>query len=130
MLNPATIAVGAGALIGGLVLGWAGRDVVFNTFEKPLLVRSIEQKERDACTIRTLDAAKAAEAKERLHQQQVGRAAIDAFQQASDERERALAAVQDQLEAEIAENEAHVVAEGRSCLLNNDDIARLRGHAG
>lgn len=112
-----------GGLITGAPLGWIGRDLVFNTIEKPLLTRTIEWRERDACTIRTMDAANRAEAAEREKQRVAREAALEAEERQSALRDAERVREIDQLNQEIEANEQRLRAEGRSCPL--DPATRL-----
>lgn len=119
------IAAGTALAIGGAGAWWA-RGFVYDTIEKPALIHSIEQIERAACTIRTQDAATAAEKAERLRQTLAGAAALKAYREKAEARARLQADVQTQLEAEIAENEARLAGSGRSCLADQSDVEWLR----
>ena len=115
-----------GGLVTGAPLGWFGRQLVYDLIEKPLLVTSIETRERDACTIRTMDAARRA-----------GEAEAAVWKHAAEEaraEEEALAAVRDadrvreidNLNRRIEANEQRLLAEGRSCPLDADTERWLR----
>lgn len=112
---------GGSALIGGGA--WLWNEWIDNPHVRDL----VRVEERAACTIRTMAAADAAEAAERTLQEQAGRAALDAYQRAAEARERLQIEVQDKLEQEIADNEALLAAQGRSCLLDPADVRWLRG---
>ena len=75
------------------------------------------------------DAQRAQEAAERARQQAIGRDALATYRDAAAAHAALAQQAQDQLEAEIAKNEQDLVAQGRSCLLNDDDVVRLRGNA-
>lgn len=113
---------------GSTVLGaaaWLWNDFVDNPHVREL----VRVEERAACQLRTLEAANAAEAAERARQQAIGRDALAAYRDAAAAHAALAQQAQDQLEAEIAKNEQDLVAQGRSCLLNDDDVVRLRGNA-
>ena len=120
------LASGAVCLALGSGAGWTARDLIAKNIEIPALTATIERRERDACTIRTLDAASKAEAAERQRQETAGRAALDSYRQVAEARARQQGEIQDKLEQEIAENEAALAAQGRSCIANADDVRWLR----
>lgn len=105
---------------GALSLGgaWLWNDWVDNPHVRDL----VRVEERAACTIRTQEAAAAAEDAERRRQQAAGAKALDDYRKQAEARLRLHAEVQDQLEAEIAENEARLAAAGRSCLADQSDV--------
>lgn len=121
---------GASCLALGSGAGWVARDLIAKHIEIPALTSTIERRERDACTIRTLDAANRAEAAERVRQEAAGRAALDTYRQAAEARERQQGEVQDKLEQEIAQNEAALAARGRSCIADDADVRWVRGERG
>lgn len=109
---------------GGLGLGaaWLWNEWVDNPHVREL----VRVEERAACTIRTQEAAEAAEKAERARQVAAGALALKEYRERAEARQRLQAEVQDQLEAEIAENEARLAAAGRSCLADQSDIEWLR----
>lgn len=109
---------------GGLSIGaaWLWNEFIDNPHVREL----VRVEERAACTIRTQEAARAAEAAERARQVAAGAKALKDYRERAEARARLQAEVQDQLEAEIAENEARLAAAGRSCLADQSDIEWLR----
>lgn len=108
---------------GGLSIGGAW---LWNEFiDNPHLRELVRVGERAACTIRTQEAAKAAETAERARQLAAGAKALQDYRERAEARLRLHAEVQDKLEAEIAENEARLAAAGRSCLADRDDVEWL-----
>jgi hypothetical protein len=109
---------------GGLLVG--GLGAAYNIFIDNPHVRELERvRQEDACTIRTQAAAAVAEKAERLRQQAAGNAALEAYRDAVEARERMRIEVVDQLEREIAENEARLAEQGRSCLTDDADVRWL-----
>ena len=123
--------------VAAMVIGLAGGSTIigagawlFNEFiDNPHVRELVRVEERAACTIRTMEAANAAEDRERARQDAAGKIAIDAYRKAAELRERLQAAVQQTLEEEIANNEKLLVEQGRSCLATGDDVRWLRGDA-
>lgn len=101
--------------IGG---AWLWNELVDNPHVREL----VRIEERAACTIRTQEAAATAEAAERRRQQSAGAKALDDYRKQAEARLRLHAEVQDQLEAEIVQNEARLAAAGRSCLADQSDV--------
>lgn len=115
----ASLVVGLASLSGA----WLWNELIDN----PHVRQMVRVEERAACTIRTQEAAAAAEKAERARQVAAGAKALKEYRERAEARERLHAEVQDQLEAEIAENEARLAEAGRSCLADQSDIEWLRG---
>lgn len=114
----ASLVVGLASLSGA----WLWNELVDN----PHLRELVRVEERAACTIRTQEAAAAAQAAERQRQTQVNAAVLRGYRERAEARERLRAEVQDNLEREIAENEARLAAAGRSCLVDQSDLEWLQ----
>lgn len=107
--------------------GGGGLTFLYTKFiHDPQLIHEVQRAERDACTIRTQDAANKAEAAERARQQAVTADALRAYQEALDARERLASELQDQIEQGISDYDKLLVEQGRSCPLTDADIERLR----
>lgn len=115
---PALLAGGIGALTVGAPAGWFARELVFNGIEKPLLATSIEQRERDACTIRTMDAARRAEDAEAALWRRAAEAAREEEEARAAVRDAERVLEIDNLNRRIEANEQRLRAEGRSCPLD------------
>lgn len=107
-----------GGLLTGAPIGWFGRTVIYDTIEKPLLISTVEQRERAACTIRTMDAANRAEQAERDRQRNIREVAIAAEDRQATLRAAELVREIDTLNQEIEANEQRLVAAGKSCPLD------------
>lgn len=90
--------------------------------DNPHVRELVRVEERATCTIRTQEAAATAEAAERGRQRAASAKALDDYRKQAEARLRLHAEVQDQLEAEIAQNEARLAAAGRSCLADQSDV--------
>jgi hypothetical protein len=100
---------------------------LFNEFvDNPHVRELVRVEERAACTIRTQEAADAAEKAERQRQILAGAAALKTYRDQAEARDRLEAEVRDQLESEIAENEQRLAAAGRSCRVDRDDVEWLQ----
>lgn len=109
---------------GGLSIGgaWLWNEWIDN----PHLRELVQVEERAACTTRTQEAAAAAKEHERIRQLAAGVRALKDYRERAEARARLQAEAQDQLEAEIAKNEARLAAGGRSCLADQSDVEWLR----
>lgn len=112
---------------GGGALSWAGFWAWNNFVDNPRLVAVTKATAELECRIRVQEAADAAEKAERDRQEKASEAAIRAFLEAADERQRAQEALQEQLEQEISDYEKQLAAEGRQCLTDGADVEWLRG---
>jgi hypothetical protein len=108
-------------------IGWFARDLTFNVFERPTIIREATKRADDACTIRVMAAAEAAEEAAQARIAQAGADALAAYQKAAETRERLRAEINARLENEISNLERTLDAQGRSCLLNNDDVGVFTG---
>jgi biopolymer transport protein ExbB/TolQ len=116
------IGLGGGSILSGAAF-WA-----WNTFvENPQIVAVERATAELQCQVRTLEAAKAAEAAERARQDAASEAAIKAYLEAADERQRAQDELQQKMEQEIADYEQQLASNGRACLLDDADLGFLRG---
>lgn len=116
------IGLGGGTAVSGAAF-WA-----WNTFiENPRIVAVERATAELQCQVRTAAAAKAAEDAERARQDAASEAAIKAFLEAADERQRAQDELQQKMEQEIADYEQQLATDGRACLLDDADLGFLRG---
>lgn len=106
------------SIAGSLSGAWLWNEIIDN----PQVRRLVQVEERAACTIRTQEAAATAERDERARQAAASSKALREFQERAAARERLHTEVQDNLEREIAENEARLAAAGRSCLADDADV--------
>lgn len=110
-----------------LAVGWGAREAKFAWLDRPAIIREATATADAACAIRTMDAANRAEQAERARQTAANAEARRMYDEALDASQRAALAAETQLQKEIADHEAELVAEGRSCLLRDADIERLYG---
>lgn len=116
------IGLGGGTAVSGAAF-WA-----WNTFiENPRIVAVERATAELQCQVRTAAAAKAAEDAERARQDAASEAAIKAFLEAAQERQRLEEAERDEMEAAIAEYELQLASGGRQCLTDEADVQFLKG---
>lgn len=115
-----------GGLVAGAPAGWLGRQLVFDMIERPALVRSIEQRERDACTIRTMDAAKRAEDAEAARWRKIRDDAIAAEEAQAVARDATHQSEIDGLNMRIKDYEQKRRAAGNACTIDDDGERWLR----
>ncbi|KQN74791.1 hypothetical protein [Devosia sp. Leaf64] len=114
------------AIIAGPV-GWFSRGLIFDHIERPAILQAATDKANDAATIRIMDAAKRAEDAERERQRMAGADTLRIYREALANSERAAMEAQTRLDQEIADYEAELATEGRSCVLTDTDIDWLHG---
>lgn len=125
--GPALIPVVIGA-VPAFAAGWFAHGVKFNTLDRPAIIRETMATANDACTIRTMVAAKNAEDAERARQRQVNADTIRAYEEALRASEAENAAIDQQRTTEIQAYEDQLAAEGRTCGLTQPDLDFLFGN--
>ena len=118
----------AGAIPAGAI-GWFSHGVKFELLDRPAIAQEATARADDAAAIRIMDAANRAEAAERIHQQAANAEALRLYREALANSQREAAETANQLEQEIADYEAKLAVEGRSCRLTDGDIEWLRDHS-
>ncbi len=120
MLIPAL--VGA---IPALAAGWFAHGVKFDLIDRPAIIREATVRAEDACTIRTQAAASRAEQAERARQRAANAEARRIYDTALAASEQLAESAQTALDKEIADREAILAGEGRSCSFTDDDLRWL-----
>lgn len=107
--------------------GWFAHGVKFDWLDRPSIIREATATADAACALRVSNAATAAETAERERQRLANLDARRMYDQALEASQRAAQAAESQLEKEIADHEAQLAIEGRSCSLTQPDIDSLYG---
>ena len=115
------------AAIPAATAGWFAHGAKFALVDAPAIAREASQRAEDACAIRTQAAADAAETLERRRQQAANAEALRIYREALARSELSATLNADRLEKEIADYEARLDAEGRSCPLTQSDLDFLYG---
>lgn len=105
---------------------WAFNELIDNPHVRELAI----QKERDACVIRTMDAANRAENRERARQHAVLNDAINAYEAAIDAGEAARRATEAARDQERADYEQKLRDAGLSDVVTDNDFKWLRNKPG
>lgn len=117
-------------LAGGTGIVGAGAWAFNELFDNPHVRELAIQKERDACVIRTMDAANRAENQERARQRVVLNDAINAYEAAIDAGEAARRATEAARDQERADYEQKLRDAGLSDVVTDSDFKWLRDKPG
>lgn len=114
-----------GMVGGGGIITAVG--VAYNTYiDNPHVIALASQKERDACAIRTMDAANRAETAERERQRRVNSDVLTIFRRAAELEEEMRRIAEDELDKEIIRHEAELSDARRICTITDGDFEWLR----
>lgn len=117
-------------LAGGTGLAGAAAWTFNEWIDNPHVRALATQKERDACVIRTMDAANRAEAAERTRQRAVLADAINAYEAAIDAGNAARRAAETARDQERADYEQKLREDGLSDVVTGSDFEWLRRQHG
>jgi hypothetical protein len=123
-MAPVLLPVLAGA-IPAFAGGWFAHGLKFDLIDRPAIIREATVRADDACTIRTQAAANRAEQIERARQLAANAEARRIYEAALTNSELLAEAAQTALDKEIADREAILASEGRSCSFTDDDLRWL-----
>lgn len=114
-------------LSGGVAFGagWFAHGVKFNWIDRPSIIREATATADMACAMRVSNAAAAAELAERNRQRAANAEARRIYEAALSSSEALAESAQSALDKEIADREAILASEGRSCSFTPDDLKWL-----